>query len=215
MGAGAAASFGEHEVAEPAVAGMRQRRVAGPGRGSTVSSMASGSGSRGTMRSVPSLPTGTLSQVPCAPKSTRQSSSRSNSSPMRIPVARSTMIAVRAKASSRLRDGGHQVAVDVGWQGSGSGSGRRGRSARNSSRRAGWLAQPHAAMSSKKTRRSTTSWWNWVADTVASGAVGAPAGSGAGPGEERFDVPAAVELIEAGRRRDGARRASRTAPGST
>ena len=54
----------------------------------------------GTIRSVSSLPSGIFSQAPEPGTSCTQSSSRSVSSPMRIPVARSS-----SSASARSRFG--------------------------------------------------------------------------------------------------------------
>ena len=56
------------------------------------------SSSRGTIRSVSSLPSGTFSQAPWPAISCTQSSSRSSSSPMRSPVAR---VSSSASACSR------------------------------------------------------------------------------------------------------------------
>ena len=67
-------------------------------RAAIRSRMARVSSSRGTIRSVASLPSGTFSQAPCPSISCTQSSCRSRSSPMRQPVAR---VSSRASACSR------------------------------------------------------------------------------------------------------------------
>src|SRR5262249_32290961 len=54
----------------------------------------------GTVRSVASLPRGTFSQLPWLAESQMQSSSRSSSSPSRMPVPRSTVSPVRANGSA-------------------------------------------------------------------------------------------------------------------
>ena len=101
----------------------------------------------GTMRSVSSLPSGTLSQGPSPGRSMTQSSSRSSSSPIRSPQARCSSNpsaasrrgeASRAAVSHRSASGGRKR---------GSGRGRRGMSEANSSRRVGASGQPHSLMS--------------------------------------------------------------------
>lgn len=124
------------------------------------------SGSRGTIRSVPSFPSGTRSQVPRDPKSTMQSSSRSRSSPTRMPVARSSPMPTRANRSSRRATAAMTLRSTSGANARGIASGIRGMSPANTSRRCGAVGQPHSAMSSKNTRRSMTSWWNTVSPTV-------------------------------------------------
>ena len=106
------------------------------------------SASSGTMRSVPSLPTGTRSQVPWSPKSTMQSSSRSSSSPTRIPVARSSRCRY-ARVVIEVATAAITARSTSGVSARGIASGMRGRSARKISRRGGAVGQPQSAMSSK------------------------------------------------------------------
>ena len=72
------------------------------------------SSSRGTIRSVSSLPSGTLSHAPLPGISCTQSSSRSSSSPIRSPQARakSNASAARRKSDASKRLAETPVGVD-------------------------------------------------------------------------------------------------------
>jgi len=113
------------------------------------------SSSMGTIRSVSSLPSGTFNQAPELGTSCTQSSSRSSSSPMRIPVARSS-----SNASARSRLGEACSAADSrrsasGGRYRGSALGSLGTSRANTSLRPGASAQPHSLPATSISSMST------------------------------------------------------------
>jgi hypothetical protein len=128
----------------------------GPRRAIQASRAASVSASRGTMRSVSSLPSGTRSQLPWLGVSHRQSSSRSSSSPMRSPVPRSISRPHRTNRSSRVRTAPIRARSMSGGRARGRGRGSLPVSEGSSSRPGGRSAQPQIARWSKNMRRSTT-----------------------------------------------------------
>ena len=95
-----AALVGEQEVGEPAGAGVRQRAAGGAVRGDPVDELDGLVVDAAPSARCRSLPSGTFSQAPAPGTSCTQSSSRSSSSPIRIPVARGS-----SSASARSRFG--------------------------------------------------------------------------------------------------------------
>src|SRR5262249_8515707 len=194
VGAGAAASFGEHEVAQPSVTGVGQRPLPAPTSDPGVEG-GEGFGVERDHAFGAELADGDLEPGAVGAEVDETVQFEVQQFADAQPGGSQHDDGGGGEVVVEAVDGGHQVTVDSWWQGSWEGFGEAGQ--------VGEEEQPAGRLAGPAPRRDVFEEHTQIDDVVvelggrhgATAAVVAPARSGAGPGEERFDVSVAVELI--------------------